>query len=217
MIGIYKIISPTNKIYVGQSINIENRWLSYKRNNNFYSQTRLRNSIKKYGVENHKFIILEECIIDQLNERERHYQDLYDVLGLNGLNCRLTTTTSKSGKNSIESNLKRSLSTKGKPKGPRPDVSVRNKIIHTGKIISEQHKEALRARKGTWKHSAESIEKIRIKLQKPKTEIQKLNMSKSWLYKKDVICPHCKKTSKNTANMYRWHFENCKNAIKLNK
>jgi hypothetical protein len=54
------------------------------------------------------------------------------------------------------------------------------------KIISEQHKEVLRNRKGTWHHSTESIEKIRIKNKKPKTEIQKLNMSKAWLYKKDI-------------------------------
>jgi len=30
MVGIYKIISPTNKIYIGQSTNIENRWIKYK-------------------------------------------------------------------------------------------------------------------------------------------------------------------------------------------
>jgi group I intron endonuclease len=79
MIGIYKIISPTNKIYIGQSTNIENRWISYKQNNNFQFQTRLKNSINKYGIENHQFIILEECTIDQLNNRERYYQDLYAV------------------------------------------------------------------------------------------------------------------------------------------
>lgn len=216
MTGIYKIISPSNKIYIGQSINIEKRWTSYKRNNNFQFQTRLKKSIDKYGIDQHKFIIVEECTIEQLNNRERYYQDLYNVLGPNGLNCRLTTSESKTGKNSIESNRKRGLTQKGKPKGPRPDVSLRNKIVHTGKTISDRHKESLRARKGTWKHSAESIEKIRIKLQKPKTKIQKLNMSKAWLYKEDVICPHCKKTSKNTANMYRWHFDNCKNITKIN-
>ena len=29
MIGVYKIISPNNKIYIGQSINIEKRWGQY--------------------------------------------------------------------------------------------------------------------------------------------------------------------------------------------
>lgn len=214
MIGIYKIISPSNKIYIGQSINIEKRWTSYKRNNNFHFQTRLKKSIDKYGIDQHKFIIVDECTIDQLNNRERYYQDLYNVLGPNGLNCRLTTSESKTGKNSIESNIKRGLTQKGKPKGPRPDVALRNKIIHSGKIISEQHKEVLRNRKGTWNHSAESIEKIRNKNKRPKTELEKLNMSNAWLFKKHVICPHCKKSSKNTANMHRWHFDNCKKISK---
>jgi predicted GIY-YIG superfamily endonuclease len=31
--GIYKIISPTGKIYIGQSINIEKRWEGHKRYN----------------------------------------------------------------------------------------------------------------------------------------------------------------------------------------
>jgi group I intron endonuclease len=207
MIGIYKIISPTGKIYIGQSINIENRWKTYKRND-FRFQTRLKNSIQKYGLEKHQFIILEQCDLDQLNNRERYYQDLYDVLGPNGLNCRLTTTSSKSGKNSVESNLKRSLTTIGIKKGPRPDVSARNKIVHTGKIISEQHKEALRARKGIKK--GPMSEEHKQKLRKPKTNTAKENMSKAWLYKKDITCPHCMKISKHAANMKRWHFDNCK-------
>ena len=218
MIGIYKIISPTNRVYIGQSINVEKRWKSYKTNQNYSSQVRLKNSFDKYGIETHQFILLEECDISNLNEQERYYQDLYDVLGPNGLNCRLTTTESKSGKNSIESNIKRSITLKGRPKGPRPDVSERNKIVHTGKIISEQHKQILRDRKGTWNHCDETKNKIKkSSTGKLKTVEHRSNLSNAWLIKKDIICPHCNKTSKNAANMYRWHFENCKNAIKLNK
>jgi excinuclease UvrABC nuclease subunit len=32
MIGIYKITSPSNKVYVGQSTNIEKRWSGYSTN-----------------------------------------------------------------------------------------------------------------------------------------------------------------------------------------
>jgi group I intron endonuclease len=212
MIGIYKILSPTNKVYIGQSIDIEKRWKSYKNNQNFHSQTRLKNSIDKYGVNAHQFIIVEECDISSLNERERYYQDLYDVLGSNGLNCKLTTTETKTGKNSIESNIKRGLTQKGKSKGPRPDVSIRNKIVHTGKIITEQHKQILRDRKGTWNHSDEAKEKIKLsKSGKPKSIEHKLKMSKAWSTKKEILCPYCTKVSKNAANMQRWHFNNCKN------
>ena len=49
MIGIYKITSPTNKIYIGQSTNIENRWNDYYKMIRCKRQTRLYNSLKKYG------------------------------------------------------------------------------------------------------------------------------------------------------------------------
>lgn len=49
MIGIYKITSPTNKIYIGQSVNIEKRLKSYK-DNLPKSQTLLLRSFLKHGV-----------------------------------------------------------------------------------------------------------------------------------------------------------------------
>ena len=86
MIGIYKIISPSGKVYVGQSINIESRIKKYA-SCNCKLQVRLYSSIKKYGWENHIFEILEECSIEELNSRERYWQDQYECIGKNGLNC----------------------------------------------------------------------------------------------------------------------------------
>ena len=34
MIGIYKITSPSNKVYIGQSIRLEERLLEYKKQKN---------------------------------------------------------------------------------------------------------------------------------------------------------------------------------------
>ena len=48
MIGIYKITSPTKKIYIGQSINIEYRIESYKKLIRCKKQIKLYNSLKKY-------------------------------------------------------------------------------------------------------------------------------------------------------------------------
>lgn len=53
-------------------------------------QHKLYNSLKKHGVENHTFEIIEECSIEDLNCRERYWQEFYDVLGDKGLNCELT-------------------------------------------------------------------------------------------------------------------------------
>ena len=48
-IGIYKIISPSHRIYIGQSINIERRWTSHKNAKTDYPLSR---AFKKYGVDN---------------------------------------------------------------------------------------------------------------------------------------------------------------------
>lgn len=63
MIGIYKITSPTKKVYIGQSVNIERRFLVYKKLN-CKKQPRLYDSFRKYGVDKHKFEILCECEAD---------------------------------------------------------------------------------------------------------------------------------------------------------
>jgi hypothetical protein len=88
MIGIYKIISPTNKIYIGQSTNIENRKYYYA-SIKCDKQHKLYNSLVKYGWEQHKFEVIEECSLEQLNEREIYWGQYYDVLSENGLNLRL--------------------------------------------------------------------------------------------------------------------------------
>lgn len=86
--GIYKITSPTGKVYIGQAIDIERRFKEYyKLSNRIEVQRVLYNSFKKYGVENHQFDIIEYCTEDELNCSERFWQDEFDVIGDNGLNC----------------------------------------------------------------------------------------------------------------------------------
>jgi len=89
MMGIYKVTSPTKRVYIGQSIDVERRLNEYLNLRNYKSQVKLFRSINKYGVSNHKFEILEECKIEDLNERERYYQDYYNSM-VTGLNCMLT-------------------------------------------------------------------------------------------------------------------------------
>ena len=104
MIGIYKITSPSNRIYIGQSVNIKIRFNTYK-NLKCNSQPKIYKSFLKYGVENHNFEIIEECDINLLNERERYWQDFYNVVK-SGLNCKLTKTLDLSGKLSEETKSK---------------------------------------------------------------------------------------------------------------
>lgn len=114
MVGIYKIVSPSGKIYIGQSVDIEKRFNRYYRLE-CKSQSRLYNSLLKYGIDKHILSIVVECDKSELNEYERKYQDYYNVIGENGLNCYLTKTNHKSGFMSKESKDRISISKKGTP------------------------------------------------------------------------------------------------------
>jgi len=112
MKGIYKITSPSNKVYIGQSIDIERRFRHYKRMV-CKEQIKIFNSMLKYGVDAHIFEILELCDTEDLNNRERHYQDLYDSVA-NGLNLLYVKSEHFNGGHSEESKKKISDSLKGK-------------------------------------------------------------------------------------------------------
>jgi len=112
--GIYKIINPTGKIYIGQAIDIDKRWSEYNLNNsNLPKQPKIYRSLKKYGINNHLFEVIEECTIEQLNEREIYWGEHYGVLGENGLNLRLG---GQKGKINEHTKLQISTSLIGKPK-----------------------------------------------------------------------------------------------------
>ena len=112
MSGIYKITNPNGKIYIGQSVNALERLNHYKRLD-CKEQPKIYNSLKKYGIEKHTFEVIHFCNVDELNYFERYYQELYDVIK-KGLNCRLTSTTDKSGYFSEETKLKMSIAQKGR-------------------------------------------------------------------------------------------------------
>lgn len=133
MIGIYKITSPTGRIYIGQSINIEKRFRDYK-SVNAKKQPRLNRSLQKHGFENHKVEIVCECLVEELNDKERYYQELFDCIGKNGLNCVLTQASDRSGKFSEE--------TLNKRRGVKRPEHVRLKISesHKGKKYSVERK-----------------------------------------------------------------------------
>lgn len=92
-IGIYKIENLTNhKIYIGQSRNIEKRWISHKsiafnQNDHCYNNPLYR-AIRKYGIENFQFSIIEKCSIEELNQKERYWISFYDSF-FNGYNLTL--------------------------------------------------------------------------------------------------------------------------------
>lgn len=75
--GIYKITSPSNKIYIGQSMDINRRFKEYTLISQNKRKRKICYSIQKYGFDSHKFELIEECNIEQLNERETHWKQYY--------------------------------------------------------------------------------------------------------------------------------------------
>lgn len=194
MIGIYKIENPKGKVYIGQSINIETRWNRYiKYPEEVKNQTKIYNSIYRYGVEHHKFTVLEECSVEELNRLERKYQEEYKAVE-EGLNCKYTTAEDKTGHLSEETKSRISKANKGK----KITLDTRQKLSKslTGKKKSRSAElKRLESRKG-YKHTKETLNKIRLS-----------NKSVA-----PVTCPHCGKVGK-PHGMKRWHFDSCREKI----
>jgi group I intron endonuclease len=138
--GIYKITSPTNKVYIGSSVNIDKRWRSYKRLS-CKTQVKLYNSLKKYGHEAHTFEILEECNFDELYRRERYYGEKFNSIGDNGLNLVLPSDGEVKAKYSDETRIKLSQLLKGE----RNPMYGKTKELNSfyGKTHTEESKQKL--------------------------------------------------------------------------
>jgi group I intron endonuclease len=138
MIGIYKITSFLGKVYIGQSIDIQKRFLTHKRLG-CKKSVLLYNSLKKYGIDNHKFEIIEECESRELNIKERYYQDLYLSTGKKGLNLLLTKTNDLSGKRSLETCKKISLAQIGKSRHKHSEeTKYKLRTINLGKKDTQE-------------------------------------------------------------------------------
>lgn len=79
--GIYKITNlENNKVYIGQAVNIADRWSQHiKRGIGAEAPTRnkLYPAMLSSGVENFSFEVLEECVANKLNEKEKYWIDFY--------------------------------------------------------------------------------------------------------------------------------------------
>lgn len=151
MIGIYKITSPKNSVYIGQSINIENRFKVYKKLH-CKGQKKLYCSFLKYGVENHSFEIVKQCDLEELMELEKYYINFFNSFNSElGLNLK----DSCCKKYVFSQEVKNRISESMKLKGIKPPnrLGLKNSQEHIEKTVN--------SRKG-YKHSRETKNKIRI-------------------------------------------------------
>jgi group I intron endonuclease len=214
MIGIYKITSPSGKIYIGQSWNIQNRFSQYKLLQ-CKGQPKLYNSLLKYGSEAHKFEIEQECSENVcqsiLDEREQFFIDFYrqkgELLnikeggshGRHSEESKLKMSEKRKGENyqlgrkrTEESKLKMSLAKKGKPLSEEHKQKLKG--IQKGKIVSLKTRIKLSNFYKGRTFSEETINKMKESAKNKKvTEQHKLNISKGMTgrkrgpYKKKIL------------------------------
>lgn len=150
IICIYKITSPSGRIYIGQTIDFGKRMKKYRLYHLSNGQPKLYNSLKKYGWENHTVEILHQCSKSDLNNLEKMYIDKYNTFNSEmGLNLR-----------------------GGGDYGGKLSIESRNKI--SKKLIGTQDGE-----KNNFfgrKHSIEAL----LKMRTPRSEETKIKFKQSW-------------------------------------
>ena len=165
--GIYKITNKiNNKVYIGQSIDIYERWKEYFGCINDLSCNRyIHRAIRKYGLENFNFEIIKECKREELNYFEIYYIDFYkstfDKFGYNitpgGQSIDFNTENGQKIRKRVGASLKTHYKEVGtqsikdgwkklKESNHYNDYLKKQKETHLGKKFSE---ESLRKRKDT--------------------------------------------------------------------
>jgi hypothetical protein len=187
MIGIYKITSPSNKIYIGQSWDISKRFSFYK-GLHCKEQPRIYNSLLKYGIENHKF----EILIELRKNIEQQYLDRYEQYFMNyfrdkGFELMNLKEAGSYGKHLKETKEKISKSCKGIKKSEETKEKISKS--RKGMIFSEEHKNKI----------SESKKGI-------KAQIVKC-----------PHCGKEGTGGTSGGSMKQWHFDNCKNNIENGK
>jgi len=133
--GIYGITCTiTNKVYIGKSINIKNRWSAHRfmlrrgKHDNSY----LQHAWNLHGEENFLFSIIEETSKEDLQDKEIYYIDLYKACNRQfGYNLRKEDKTTKQlteeTRKHVSEKLKQYHASKAKP------VYLLN--LNTGELI----------------------------------------------------------------------------------
>lgn len=195
MTGIYKITSPTGKVYIGQSWNIASR---ISQHGSDKKCAKLFCSFKKYGKKQHEFSAIaqlpEDATQQILDNYEQVYLDFYTNAGFSMLNIRGAGSRGKLSPESIEKikESKRLNSTKGR--------TPWNKGVFGSKLsIDSILKRTATRKKNNYKHSDETKKKI--------GAANKIALTGTSA--KKIKCPYCEKTGGPGAMTVN-HFNNCK-------
>ena len=136
--GIYMITNKVNgKIYIGQAVDIEERWQSHKTElkGNYHHNKHLQNAWNKDGEDNFEFTIICECDESQLNTMEQYY--IFDLMVYDDRIGYNKNYGGSSGRPTEESRKKMSKAKKGKYIGENHPFYGKHHSEETRKKISE--------------------------------------------------------------------------------
>lgn len=181
MIGIYKITSPSGKIYIGQGFDLKRRFREYTYAWKSKQQVKLFASFQKYGNSKHKFEVIHELPEDitqsVLDNYEQLYMDLYRHCGIELMNIR---EAGSRGKHNEESKRKLSIAHKGKILSEE----TRLKISKNRKGLTAKEKNPMWGKKASDETKRKIGEKSRGRIA---SEEKKKKMSDSSKNKKPVL------------------------------
>lgn len=163
--GIYKIIGPNNKIYIGSSVNIRKRWAEHLRglNNNKHPNSRIQNAWNLHGADSFKFEVIELCDRIDLLLREQSWLD--NLLPFYNI-ARDAAAPMRGRKTTEETKEKQRQASLGIKKSPEHAKKLKDRL----KTYSD-------ARKGT-KISDENRLKLKVP-KKKRTEQHRKNLSEA--------------------------------------
>lgn len=131
--GIYKITGPHGKFYIGQAINICQRWKAHrsKLRAGCHENAKLQNAWNRHGESEFSFEVIVYCHAEELDAKEQTALDESNAVK-DGYNIvALASGGSRNGRklpSVAEANRKRSGALHPSFGRPRPDLSERNRI-----------------------------------------------------------------------------------------
>ena len=141
LIGIYSITNTKNgKQYIGQSINIHERWKKhkYRLNKGIHINPHLQNAWNKYGKNSFEFKILKICKVKYLSRFEKLYIRIFDTFK-NGYN----RTTGGDANHKLSEDTKMKMSNVIRSDEFKKKVSENNARYWLGKQLSNETKQKL--------------------------------------------------------------------------